>query len=133
MAATARMTTMLYRILADLVVLLHLLFIIFVVAGGFLALRRPWIALLHLPAAAWGTFIEFSGTICPLTPLENHFRHMAGEKGYSTGFIEHNLIPLIYPAELTHETQVLLGLCVIIINLALYSFLLRRHAGRRLR
>jgi len=121
------MTLMFFRILADLVVLLHLLFIIFVVAGGFLALKRPCLALLHLPSVAWGAFIEFSGIICPLTPLENQFRRMAGEKGYSTGFIEHSLIPIIYPPGLTPATQVLLGLFVIVVNLVLYSFLLRRY------
>jgi hypothetical protein len=117
---------MLYRILADLVVLLHLLYIVFVVTGGFLSLRCAWIALLHLPAAAWGIFIEFSGTICPLTPLENHFRRMAGEEGYSSGFIEHYLLPIIYPAGLTPAIQILLGLFVIAVNLVLYSFLLSR-------
>jgi hypothetical protein len=124
---------MLYRTLADLIVLLHLLFIVFVVAGGFLALKRPWTAMLHLPAAAWGAFIEFSGAICPLTPLENQFRRMAGERGYSAGFIEHTLIPIIYPAGLTHELQLLLGLLVIAVNLAWYVFLLRLHLGRQQR
>ena len=122
---------MLYRILADLVVLLHLLFIIFVVAGGFLALRRPWTTLLHLPAAAWGASIEFSGALCPLTPLENYFRHLAGREGYSTGFIEHHLIPIIYPAGLTHEIQTLLGLFVIAVNLVLYTSVLRRYFSRQ--
>ncbi len=121
---------MLYRILADLVVLLHLLFIIFVVAGGSLALWRTWLALLHLPAAAWGVFVEFSGRICPLTPLENHFNRLAGKEGYTTGFIEHYLTPIIYPAGLTHEVQIGLGLFVIAINLILYAFVLRRYFGR---
>jgi hypothetical protein len=122
---------MLYRNLADLVVLLHLLFIIFVVAGGFLALHRRWWILLHLPAMTWGVYIEFSGNICPLTPLENHFNRLAGKKGYSTGFIDHYLIPIIYPDTLTREIQLFLGLLVIVINLAVYSFLLRRYLLRR--
>jgi hypothetical protein len=124
---------MLFRILADLVVLLHLLFIVFVVAGGFLALYKSWLALLHLPAAAWGAYIEFSGTICPLTPLENLFRRMAGEKGYSAGFIEHTLHPLIYPAGLTHDIQALLGLLVVTVNLIVYALFLCRYLGRRQR
>jgi len=121
---------MYYRILSDLVVVLHLLFIVFVVAGGFLALRRPWLALLHLPAAAWGAYIEFSDTYCPLTPLENHFSRLAGEEGYATGFIEHYLIPVIYPAGLTACVQTLLGLFVIAINLTVYAFVLRRAFNR---
>jgi hypothetical protein len=122
---------MLYRILADLVVLLHLLFIIFVVAGGLLALHRRWWILLHLPAMMWGVYIEFSGNICPLTPLENHFSRLAGKKGYSTDFIDHYLTPIIYPAALTHEMQIFLGLLAIVVNLAVYSFLLRRYLPRR--
>lgn len=123
-------TAMYYRILSDLVVVLHLLFIVFVVAGGFLALRRPWLALLHLPAATWGAYIEFSGTYCPLTPLENHFNRLAGEEGYTGGFIEHYLIPIIYPTGLTAEVQIFLGLFVIVINLAVYAIVLRRTFSR---
>jgi hypothetical protein len=122
---------MIYRILADLVVLLHLLFIIFVVAGGFLALPRAWLTLLHLPALIWGIYIEFSGKICPLTPLENYFSRLAGDEEYATSFIDHYLIPVIYPAGLTREVQISLGLLVIAINLAVYSFVLRRYLDRR--
>ncbi|MDP3479386.1 MAG: DUF2784 domain-containing protein [Desulfoprunum sp.] len=118
---------MLYRILTDLVVLLHLLFIVFVVAGGFLALWQRWLSLLHLPAAAWGAYIEFSGKICPLTPLENHFSRLAGQQGYATGFIEHYLIPIIYPAGLSHEVQIVLGLFVLAINLVVYAFVVRHY------
>ena len=119
-----------YRILADLVVILHLLFIVFVVAGGFLVLWRGWLILLHLPAAAWGAYIEFTGSYCPLTPLENHFSVLAGDKGYAGGFIEHYLLPVIYPAGLTPNTQTLLGVFVVAINVILYSFVLRRYFGR---
>jgi hypothetical protein len=122
---------MIYRILADLVVLLHLLFIIFVVAGGLLALPRAWLTLLHLPALIWGIYIEFSGKICPLTPLENYFSRLAGDKEYATSFIDHYLIPVIYPAGLTREVQIFLGLLVIVINLAVYSLVLRRYLDRR--
>ncbi len=121
---------MFYRILADLVVLLHLLFILFVIAGGLLALYRGRMVLLHLPAVLWGVYIEFSGNICPLTPLENHLIQLAGGQGYSAGFIDHYLMPIIYPAGLTHETQIFLGVCVLAVNLVIYFFLLRRYRLR---
>jgi hypothetical protein len=117
---------MFYRIITDLVILLHLLFILFVIGGGLLALRREYIVLLHLPAVLWGIYIEFSGNVCPLTPLENHLRQLAGRQGYATGFIEHYLLPIIYPAGLTGEIQIILGLVVLIINLIVYIFLFRR-------
>ena len=86
---------MLYRLLADLIVLLHLFFILFVISGGLLALYRERIVLLHLPAVLWCIYIEFSGNICPLTPLENHYRSLAGREGYPGGFIEHYLVPMM--------------------------------------
>ena len=115
-----------YRILADLVVGAHVLFVVFVVAGGLLALRWPWIAAAHLPAAAWGTLIEFRGWICPLTPLENSLRASAGQAGYQGGFIEHYLLPVLYPAGLTQGVQVVLGSLVIAVNVAVYGMLLLR-------
>ncbi len=115
------------RLLADLVVVVHLLFIVFVVAGGLLVLRYYWIAFAHLPAALWGAFIEFSGRLCPLTPLEQRLRHEAGLAGYEGGFIEHYLIPVIYPAELDRTVQIVLGLVVGGINVAIYGRLWRRH------
>lgn len=121
-----------YRILADGVVLLHFLFILFVIAGGLLVLHRAYLAVLHLPAAFWGAYVEFSGAICPLTPLENHLRRLAGYDGYSSGFIEHYLIPVIYPAFLTQQLQIYLGLFVVAVNLLVYILVLRRH-HRRLR
>jgi hypothetical protein len=117
---------------ADAVLMLHGVFILFVVAGGLLALRWPAAAALHIPCAAWGAYIEFSGGICPLTPLEQRLRTLAGEAGYSGGFIEHYLLPLIYPAGLTPTVQVLLGSGVILVNLAVYALVLRRRgAGGR--
>lgn len=121
---------MAYRVLADLVVGLHALFVVFVVAGGLLALSRPWVAAVHLPAAAWGALIEFRGWICPLTPLENSLRASAGQGGYQGGFIEHYLLPVLYPAGLTRGVQVVLGSLVIAINLAIYAVLLRRRRRR---
>ncbi|MFV3304178.1 DUF2784 domain-containing protein [Pseudomonas sp. NY15181] len=117
---------MLYRLAADAVVLLHLGFILFVLLGGLLVLRWPRLAWLHLPAAAWGMAVEFLHLYCPLTPLENHFRALAGDNDYDGGFIEHYLIPLIYPAGLTEATQVILGLAVLAINLPPYLLLARR-------
>lgn len=116
-------------VLADLVVLLHLAFILFVMLGGLLVLRRRRLMWLHLPIVVWGAAIEFVGWICPLTPLENRLRAAAGEAGYSGGFIEHYLIPLIYPAGLTRELQWLLGALVLLVNAAVYWRVLRRRSG----
>lgn len=122
---------MTHRVLADGIVVLHLLFIIFVVVGGGLVLRWPGLALLHLPAACWGAAIELSGGICPLTPLENQFRLAAGAAGYPGSFIEHYLLPIIYPAGLTRGIQYGLAAVVIVVNVAVYGHLL--HRRRRFR
>jgi len=106
---------------ADLIVVLHFAFVAFVVAGGLLALRWPRIAWLHLPAAAWGAWIEASGAICPLTPWENRLRRLAGESGYPGCFVEHYLIPLIYPAGLTATSQRWLAALVVLVNVAVYA------------
>jgi nitrate reductase gamma subunit len=120
-----------YRILADLVVGLHALFVVLVLAGGVLALRWPWVAAVHLPAAVWGALIEFQGWICPLTPLENSLRASAGQAGYSGGFIEHYLLPAIYPSGLTRTIQLVLGLIVVVVNIVVYWLVLRRRIWRR--
>ena len=112
--------------LADLVVLLHMGFVVFVVAGGLLALRWRRMAWVHVPCAVWGAWIEFAGWICPLTPLEIWLRRRAGEAGYETGFIEHYVLPVLYPSELTRSTQVVLGIVVVVLNMALYAWLWRR-------
>lgn len=115
--------------LADAVVLVHLLFIAFVVAGAALLWRWPRLVWLHLPAAAWGAFVEFSGAICPLTPLENRLRALAGEAGYAQGFVEHYLLAL-YPQALTREVQLALGGAVLLLNLLLYALWLRSRRRR---
>jgi len=115
------------RLLADAVVLLHFAFIVFVLAGGLLVLRRPWWAALHLPAAAWGAYTEFTATICPLTPLENALRRGAGAAGYPGGFVEHYVMPVIYPAGLTASLQMWLGLTVVVVNIAVYGLAWRRR------
>jgi len=118
-------------LLADLVVLLHVAFVLFVVLGGLLVLRWPRVAWLHLPAAAWGVFIEFAGWICPLTPLENALRARAGEAVYAGDFVGRYLLPLLYPAELTRPTQLALGLFALVINVVVYTLALRRSRQRR--
>jgi uncharacterized protein DUF2784 len=119
------------RLLADAVVLLHLVFIVFALAGGVLVLFRGYIAWLHLPAVAWAAYAEFTATICPLTPLENSLRKQAGQEGYDGGFVEHYLIPLIYPAALTPRLQMLIGAIVVAVNVAVYAAALWRRSGRR--
>lgn len=117
---------MLYRLLADLTVLVHFAFIVFVVGGALLVVRWPRLVWLHVPCAVWGSWIEFTGRICPLTPLENHFRRLAGASGYEGGFIEHYILPVVYPAGLTPRVQVVLGLLVVAVNLLLYTWIVTR-------
>lgn len=118
---------MLYRLLADGLLVLHLGFILFVVLGAFLVARWPRLIWLHLPAVAWGIGIEVAGRVCPLTPLENHLRRLGGEAGYSGSFIERYLLPLIYPEELARTLQILLAAGVALVNLAAYAWLYRRY------
>ena len=118
-------------IVADLLVLLHLAFILFVLLGGLLVLRWRRLMWMHLPVVAWGAAIEFVGWVCPLTPLENRLRAAAGDAGYGGGFIEHYLIPLIYPADLTRELQWLLGAVVLVVNAVVYWRVLRGRPKNR--
>lgn len=122
---------MLYLLLADAVVLFHLLFIVFVMLGALLVVRRlKWIWL-HLPAVAWGMSVEFLHLYCPLTPLENSLRMRAGAVGYEGDFIGHYLLPLIYPAGLTPQIQLGLGALVLVVNVAAYGVVFRRwHRAR---
>jgi len=123
---------LIYRALADLVLVVHLTFVLFVVLGGLLVLRWPRAAWLHVPAAIWGVLIEYTGWICPLTPLENSFRTRGGEMGYSGGFIEHYIQPLLYPAGLTRSTQLVLGSLVLVLNLTAYGIVVSRMRRREL-
>jgi hypothetical protein len=120
---------MAYRLLADLVVIVHALFVVFVVLGGFLVWRWAWLAWAHVPAAVWGAAIEYGGWICPLTPLENALRARAGLAGYAGGFVEHYLIPTLYPAGLTAPKQIVLGSVVVLVNIVAYG-VVARHALR---
>lgn len=118
---------MAYRAAADLVLTAHLAFIAFVVAGGLLVRWRRRAALVHLPCAVYGAAIELVGWVCPLTPLENHLRRLGGERGYAGGFVEHYLVPLVYPHALTPRAQLALGVAVAIVNVAVYAWALRRQ------
>lgn len=122
---------MTYRILADLVLLVHGLFVAFVVLGGLLALWKPRIAYWHLPALAWGALVIGMGWICPLTPLEVWLRERAGQDGYAGGFIEHYVVGIIYPEGITRTTQMVLAAVLIVGNIVVYTLWARRRAGAR--
>lgn len=115
---------------ADAVVLVHSSFILFVVIGGFLVLKWRWIAWFHIPGVIWGALIEFFGWICPLTPLENRLRAMAFSSDYTEGFIDHYIMPIVYPEGLTRGMQLALCIAVIMINLCVYGLVLFRQSGR---
>jgi Protein of Unknown function (DUF2784) len=123
-----------YRFLADALVVFHLCFVLFVICGGLVVVRWKWVALLHVPAALWGMLVEWTGWMCPLTPLENSFREMGGGVPYEGGFVEHYIMPVLYPVDLTRDFQVTLGTVILLINAILYgiAFTRRRgHSGRR--
>jgi hypothetical protein len=120
---------MVYRSLADLILLLHLAFVGFVVFGGLVVLRWPQLAFVHVPSVVWAVLLEYAQWTCPLTPLENTFRQWSGEAGYAGGFIEHYLTPVLYPPGLTHGIQVLAGSFVLLVNaLAYWQLARRKHA-----
>lgn len=125
-----RVRLIVYGLLADLIVLIHLAFVVFVVVGAFLVLRWPTLVWLHVPSALYGAAIEFWGWVCPLTPLENRLRRRAGEAGYGGGFIEEYLLPILYPGGLTREIQIVLGTFVVVANVAVYIWIWRRARGR---
>ena len=122
---------MISGLLADGVVVLHFAFILFVAAGGLLVLKWPRLMWLHLPAAGWGALIEFTGWICPLTPLENRLREKGGAAGYPGGFIDTYLATVIYPEGLTPRHQLFLGIGVVAVNVLFYGILARRRLKRR--
>ena len=117
-----------YPLLANLVLIVHLAFVVFVLCGGLLVLKWRWIAWLHVPAIAWGAFVEFSGWICPLTPLENWLRAQGGDISYRSDFIAQYLLPVLYPEDLTRDLQLLLGTVVIVLNAAVYWWLWQMQA-----
>jgi hypothetical protein len=121
---------MIYRLLADLVFVSHLCFIIFVIGGGFLVWRWRWVAFLHIPAAVWGMAIEFLDAPCPLTPLEQILLHQAGEAAYQGGFIDHYIVPLIYP-EVNPRFFLEAGLFLLLINCAIYTWIIIRIRAKK--
>lgn len=125
---------MLYRVLADAVLLFHLAFIAFAVFGALAVWRWPRLAWVHVPAMAWGAYVVLAGEICPLTPLENRFRQAGGQAGYAQSFIEHYLLPLVYPAavqgEMGRGLQAFLGAALLVLNVGIYALLLRRRRRR---
>lgn len=121
---------MFYRLAAEAVLLLHLAFIAFVLFGAALAARWRWVVAVHLPAAAWGCFVELTGRACPLTYAENYLLSRAGRSGYSQSFIEHYLLSVIYPAGLTPRIQFVLAGVVVLVNALTYGWLLHRRAPR---
>ena len=121
---------MIAKLTADLIVLVHFAFIAFVVLGGFLVVKWRPVAFLHIPCVLWGALIEFCGWICPLTPLELHLREVGGGQGYSGGFIDHYVMPLVYPEGLTRGTQIWLGITVLAVNLCAYGLVLFIRAKR---
>lgn len=121
-----------YRLAADAMMIAHLLYIVFVVVGGLAALRARWVLMLHVPAVAWAIYVQFVGRVCPLTTWENGLRGLAGDAGYEGGFIDHYLMPVIYPPDAPVAMHLVLGTAVILINAALYGRLiaLARGPGR---
>jgi hypothetical protein len=117
--------------MADAVVVLHFAFVVFAVAGGLLALRWRWTIWLHLPALAWAVFVELTGRICPLTPLENRLRAAAGAVTYRGDFIEHYLVPILYPEHLTRDLQFALASILILVNVAVYAAVWRSRVSHR--
>ena len=122
---------MLYNFFADLVLLLHGFFALFVLLGGFFVLWKLSVAWYHVPAVFWAACIEFFGWICPLTPLENMLRRKGSVPGYDAGFVEHYIVPILYPATLTRHMQFNLGIIVLSLNIVIYFtvWLKRQKAG----
>jgi hypothetical protein len=120
-----------YHWLSDAVVLFHAAFVVFVIVGGFLALRWRRLVWLHAPAAVWGAMIEYGGWVCPLTPLENMLRERAGVAGYSGGFIEHYILARLYPSGLTPQIRWTLGTFTLVLNIVAYALIARQWSRSR--
>lgn len=121
---------MLYRFLADSVVVVHMVFVIYAIFGGLLVLRWKYTIYLHVPALLWGVVVEAKGWICPLTPLENRLRWQAGESGYSGGFVENYILPVLYPENLSRPDQVMLALSLVTVNVIIYAYVGRAFKKR---
>jgi len=121
---------MFFALAADLLIIVHLGFIGFVMLGGFMLLKWRWLIFVHLPAVLWGVLLEFQGWICPLTPLEQALRRMSGQQGYTGGFIQHYILPVIYPPALEEDIQLILGVLLILINVIIYLWVFLRTGGK---
>jgi hypothetical protein len=121
---------MIYRLAAELVILVHFAFVAFVVVGAVLVVYRPWVALVHVPAVLWGAATELFGIVCPLTPLEQRLWRLAGESGYAGDFLDHYITSVLYPTGLTRTVQVGLGSALLALNLALYVWAFARRRQR---
>jgi len=124
---------MVYRLLADILVLLHAAFVLYAVLGGLLALKWRWTMGLHLPAALWAAVVEFADATCPLTAWENALRAQARASVYQTGFVEHYILPILYPAAMNEDIQLVLGVIVLIVNAGVYGLVIKRSPLRRMR
>jgi len=113
------------------VIIIHALFILFAVLGGLSLIARRYLIVVHLPAAIWASLMGFMGWTCPLTPLENYLRNAAGTEGYTGGFVEHYLMPVIYPIGITVNIQIILGIFVVVLNICIYIFVYHKHRVRR--
>ena len=122
---------MIYRVLADALVVIHLIFVLFALLGGLLILKWKKVIWGHVPAVLWAVWIEWQGWICPLTPLENWLRGQAGEGWYQQGFIDHYIVPVLYPIGLTREWQIVFGAIVFVLNLMIYSWVWYRDTARK--
>ncbi len=120
-----------YWLAANVVLVIHLLFVIYVVCGGILAFKWKYSIIFHLPAVLWGALLEFNGWLCPLTPLEQWLRVAGGQQGYSGGFVEHYLLFILYPTGLTREIQILLGVFAVLVNILIYTALVYRSLRKR--
>ena len=117
-----------YRALADLVLIVHFAFVLFVIFGGVLALRWPRVAWTHLPVALYGAAVEFIGFVCPLTPLEVGLRQRGGQAGYAGGFIDHYITAALYPTGLTSQVQFILGAALVVLNVVVYRIWWKKRA-----
>jgi hypothetical protein len=118
------------NILADLILLVHLLFVVFAMVGGLLLIWRRWVMWLHLPAVAWAAIVEFGGLVCPLTPLENWLRVMGDGDSYRGGFIAHYVWPMLYPEGLDRGIQLTLGWVVLVVNFVIYGWVFYRRQSK---
>ncbi|MBA3013292.1 MAG: DUF2784 domain-containing protein [Proteobacteria bacterium] len=122
---------MVYSILANIILAAHLIFILFVVFGSLVVFYKRWVFWLHIPAVIYGSLVEFSGWICPLTPLENHVRALAGQSGYAHSFVQEYLLKTIYPEMLTRQDQIIIGCILLILNLFVYLLIFRKTMKKK--